>query len=432
MESIWSAETKLPEFQKLNGDIKTDVLIIGGGISGILTAYMLKQQGIDCIVAEGDKICSGTTKNTTAKITSQHGLIYQDIIKNIGKEKTKMYYEINQTAIDKYRELCQGIDCDFKTADNYVYSVGHKEKLERELDALHRSGINADYSDRLALPFSTAGAVRFKNQAQFNPLKFIASITEKLKIYENTFIREIQNGTAIYDYGNITADKIVVASHFPFINKHGSYFLKLYQHRSYVIALKNAAELNGMYVDEDKKGLSFRNYGDYLILGGGSHRTGKDGGNWNELRKFAQKYYPKSVEKYSWSAQDCMSLDSIPYIGRYSKRTHELYTITGFNKWGMTGAMSGAMIISDMITGKENAYAGIFDPSRSVMKPQLFINLAETTVNFFKPTLKRCPHLGCALKWNKAEHSWDCPCHGSRFTENGKLIDNPATGNIKK
>ena len=157
---------------------------------------------------------------------------------------------------------------------------------------------------RLALPFSTAGAVRFKNQAQFNPLKFIASITEKLKIYENTFIREIQNGTAIYDYGNITADKIVVASHFPFINKHGSYFLKLYQHRSYVIALKNAAELNGMYVDEDKKGLSFRNYGDYLILGGGSHRTGKDGGNWNELRKFAQKYYPKSVEKYSWSAQD--------------------------------------------------------------------------------------------------------------------------------
>lgn len=167
MESIWSAETKLPEFQKLNGDIKTDVLIIGGGISGILTAYMLKQQGIDCIVAEGDKICSGTTKNTTAKITSQHGLIYQDIIKNIGKEKTKMYYEINQTAIDKYRELCQGIDCDFKTADNYVYSVGDKEKLERELDALHRSGINADYSDRLALPFSTAGAVRFKNQAQF-------------------------------------------------------------------------------------------------------------------------------------------------------------------------------------------------------------------------------------------------------------------------
>ncbi len=238
--------------------------------------------------------------------------------------------------------------------------------------------------------------------------------------------------TAITDGGRIKADKVIVATHFPFINKHGSYYLKLYQHRAYVLALQNAQEVDGMYVDECRSGLSFRNYGDLLLLGGGAHRTGKDGGNWDELRRFADKHYPDSKIKYLWATQDCMSLDDIPYIGRYSKNTPDMYVASGFNKWGMTGTMLAAMLLSDMVCGRNSDYAAAFSPSRSILKPQLFVNGFEATKNLLTPSKKRCPHLGCALKWNNAEHSWDCACHGSRFDEGGRVIDNPANGDMKR
>lgn len=222
-----------------------------------------------------------------------------------------------------------------------------------------------------------------------------------------------------------------MATHFPFINKHGSYFLKLYQHRSYVIALKNAQNIDGMYVDENRKGMSFRNYGKMLLLGGGGHRTGKQGGNWCELRAFAKTVYPKAREECFWAAQDCISLDGVPYIGQYSKRTPNFYVVGGFNKWGMTSAMVSAMILSDLVLGKQNDFAEVFNPSRNILKPQLFLNGFEATKNLLTVSEHRCPHLGCALKWNRVENSWDCPCHGSRFSENGEVIDNPANGTFK-
>ena len=184
-----------------------------------------------------------------------------------------------------------------------------------------------------------------------------------------------------------------------------------------------------MYDDEAEKGMSFRNYDNMLLIGGGDHRTGKKGGDWQELRSFAKGYYPNSVEKYHWATQDCISLDGVPYIGYYSKNTHDMYVASGFNKWGMTSSMVSAMILSDMVTGKRNDFAEVFSPQRRIMKPQLFANAFEATINLLTPTLKRCPHMGCALKWNPQEHSWDCPCHGSRFDNNGNIIDNPS---IKK
>lgn len=206
----------------------------------------------------------------------------------------------------------------------------------------------------------------------------------------------------------------------------------MYQHRSYVIALENAPNVKGMYVDEAQKGMSFRNYENLLLIGGGDHRTGKKGGAFGELEDFAKRYYPKSQIKYRWATQDCMTLDSIPYIGRYSANTTDLYVSTGFNKWGMTSAMVSAMLLCDIVQGKENQYEQVFSPSRTILRPQLAANAFEAVVNLLTPTLKRCPHMGCALKWNKIEHSWDCPCHGSRFSEDGKLIDNPATGDLNK
>lgn len=432
LKSLWLDTVKMPVFPQLRKDIKTDVLIIGGGIAGILTAYYLHQKGVKYILVEKDTICSHTTGNTTAKITFQHGLIYHKILKSWGFNTAKMYLEANKLALKSYNELCENINCDHQVKDNYVYTLDNRKKLEDEYYALDKIGYNAQLCEYTSLPFKTLGAIKFTNQAQFNPLKFISQISKSLNIYEQTFVKEMVGNTAITNNGKINADKVIVVTHFPFINKHGSYFLKLYQHRSYVIALENANKLNGMYVDENKKGHSFRNQGDFLLIGGGSHRTGKNGGNWNELRAFADIYYPNLNEKYHWSTQDCMSLDSIPYIGHYSKNTTNLYTACGFNKWGMTGAMVSAIILSDMVTGVKNDFAEIFNPSRNIIKPQLFINGFEATKNLLTITNKRCPHLGCGLKWNPAEHSWDCPCHGSRFSEKGKVIDNPANGDLHR
>ncbi len=429
--SIWKQNTPAAKFPTLQGDRKTDVLIIGGGLAGILTAYYLEKYGVDYLLVEKDCIASKTTGNTTAKITLQHGLIYHRINKSYGDEIAGMYYAANKEALDNYKVLCKNIPCDFSLQDNFVYTVSDRKKLENEMMTLEKIGAPACFFEHLPLPIATAGGVCIKNQGQFNPIKFASHISKGLNIYENTFIKEMEGTTAVYDRGRIKAEKVIVTTHFPFINKHGSYFLKLYQHRSYVLALKWAQGITGMYVDDDKKGMSFRNYNGLLLLGGGGHRTGKKGGNYQELSAFAEKHYPKAYKVGQWAAQDCMSLDSIPYIGQYSANTPNLFVATGFNKWGMTGSMVAARILSDTLLGKKPDYANIFSPSRSLLKPQLFLNGLETTVNLLTPTTKRCPHLGCALKWNSAENSWDCPCHGSRFGENGKLLDNPANGDLR-
>ena len=432
MNSLWENIPKYSRFESLNQDLKTDVLIIGGGITGILCAYLLHQADVPYALVEAETVCSGITKNTTAKITSQHGLIYSKLIRRLGTERAKQYLQANEAALEQYRKVCGGIDCDFEKKDAYVYSLDSRKKIEKEAEALVQLGFPASFSDSLPLPFPVAGAVKFPNQAQFNPLKFVFSITEGLHIYEHTKVNELAGTTAFTRKGKMKAKKIIIATHFPFINKHGCYFLKMYQHRSYVLALENAQDTGGMYIDAAQKGLSFRNSGDLLLLGGGSHRTGKKGGNWQELRAFARRYYPASTERYHWATQDCMTLDGVPYIGPYSAGTQDLFVATGFNKWGMTSSMAAAMLLCDMVQGKQNPFAEVFSPSRSILRPQLAINGLEAAVNLLTPAKKRCSHLGCALKWNPYERTWDCPCHGSRFTKNGRLIDNPATGNLKK
>lgn len=431
MNSVWSDHINMPQFPQLRKDINTEVLIIGGGMCGILCAHYLEQKGVDYVLVEGERIGQGITKNTTAKITSQHGLIYDKLIKNAGIEKAKMYLQSNEDALAKYRELCENIKCDFEQKDAYTYTFSDRKLIEDEVKAVNVLGLKAEFVENLPLSFKTKGAIKVGNQAQFNPLLFLSELARGLKIYESTFIRDIKDHTAIADHAKITAKKIIVATHFPLINRHGSYFLKMYQHRSYVIALEHAANVNGMYVDEAQLGMSFRNYKDLLLIGGGDHRTGKTGGNWQELREFAKKHYPEATEKYAWATQDCMSLDGVPYIGHYSKQTPHLYVATGFNKWGMTSSMVAAMILSDMVMGKENEFQEVYSPHRSMLKKQLFANGVEAVSNILTPTMKRCPHMGCALKWNKTEHTWDCPCHGSRFENNGELIDNPAKHNAK-
>ena len=268
MLSVWNAHSKLKKFSELEGNIKTQVAVVGGGIAGLLSAYMLRQKGVECVVLESDRICKGVTQNTTAKITSQHGLIYDKLIKKFGVEKAKMYLEANENAVKKYREMSKNISCDFENKDNFVYSVNNLRKLENEIHALVRLGFNPDFVSDIPIPVDVEGAVKVQNQAQFNPLKFLSAISQELTVYENTKVIEIRENTAFTNRGDVTADFFIITTHFPFMNKYGGYFAKLYQERSYVIALENGPQIDGMYVDEAQKGMSFRNYKQYLLLGG--------------------------------------------------------------------------------------------------------------------------------------------------------------------
>ena len=430
MNSIW--KTDFPSFQPLAEDRKTDVLVVGGGITGILCAWSLTQAGADCLLIEAGRLCSGVTANTTAKITFQHGLKYDSLLRSLGQERAKLYLEANRDALKRYRELCRDIACDFEETDAYVYSTDDREKLEAEITALEKLGYSAQFTSELPLPFPTAGAVRFPRQAQFHPLKFLRALCGSLEICENTKLLQLAPGRAVTDHGTVRAENIIIATHFPLLNKHGSYFLKLYQERSYVLALEGAPRLNGMYIDQKTGGLSFRSYENMLLLGGGSHRTGKQSRGWKPLTEAAAKYYPQAAEACRWATQDCMSLDDMPYIGQYSAHTPGLYAATGYGKWGMTSAMTAATVLTDLIVKGEDPYAGLFSPSRSILHSQLAINGLEAVKNLLMPTAPRCPHLGCALKWNKQERSWDCPCHGSRFASNGALLNNPATDGLRR
>ena len=421
----------MPRFPELTGDLQTDVLVIGGGLAGLLCAWDLSCAGAECTLIEQGRIMSGVSGRTTAKLTSQHGLIYSKLLKTFGPDKAYDYWQANEAAIAAFRPLAEGADCDFTPQNSILYATGGTQKLEEELAACEKLGIPARWKEKTELPFPVTGALCFENQAQLHPLKLAAYVAKDLKIYENTKALEFLGDRVRTDRGMIAAKKIIVATHFPLLNKHGAYFLKLYQQRSYVIALGNAPQVEGMYLSCEDNGLSVRSAGAHLLLGGGGHRTGKAGRGWAMPEEAAGRYFPGASIAARWATQDCMTLDGMPYIGRYSEATPNLYVATGFQKWGMTTSMLAAMILTDRILGRKNPFSRLFSPDRSMMHRQLLYNGAEATVNLLRPTAPRCPHLGCALHWNRQERSWDCACHGSRFDEKGKVLNNPATDDMK-
>lgn len=333
MKSIWSKTAHIPKGKELDGEIYVQNVVIGAGMAGILTAYMLKKKGEDVIVIEADRIAGGQTKNTTAKITSQHDLIYHEMIKKAGLRKAEQYAEANEAAIKTYEKIIreEGIACHFERLPSYLYTRAEKgqEKLRQEAEAASMLGIASHYieEDEIhELPFKVSGAVCFENQAQFHPLEFITALAERLTIYENARILEVHGHVITTDKGIVTAENIIFATHYPIANIPGFYFIRQHQERSYVLALEGEEvprKLSGMYYGIDEDGLSFRSAEGKLLFGGGSHRTGNKVKNcekagYSYLREQAQLYYPNAKETAFWAAQDCMPHDKIPFIGKYS------------------------------------------------------------------------------------------------------------------
>ncbi len=431
MKSLW-ADVSRPAFPALEGEQTADVLVIGGGMAGVLCARLLHDAGVDCMLLEGDRLGSGATGNTTAKITSQHGLIYSQLMRSMGAELAKQYLDINQRAIREFFRLAQGIDCGISEQSAHVYSLTDRDAVERETLAALLLGAPARFVETVPLPMAIQGAIRFERQAQFDPLKFLVGVAQGLRIHERSFVREIRGPMAHTAHGSVRARSIIIATHFPILNRMGGYPLKMYQHRSYAIAFSGAADVHGMYLDCAPDGLSFRNHGELLLIGGGDHRTGEPGQGYAAPRAFAGQHYPDAIERCHWAAQDCISLDGAPYIGRYARGAGELFVATGFNKWGMTGSMVAAMLLTGHLTGKPDPCAAVFSPSRPLRPLPLLANAISSTLNLLTPRIRRCTHLGCALRWNALEHSWDCPCHGSRFDAQGAVLENPAMRHLPR
>lgn len=515
MESIWTKQTCLKEREQLKEDISVETAVLGGGMSGILTAYFLRKKGVNAVVLEAEQIGSGQTKNTTAKITLQHGAIYHKLIEKFGEEQAGMYARANMLAIEEYHKLIEekNIECGLRMAPAYLYAgkEAGTELLQKEAKAAECLGIKNHLTTDTELPFPIKAALKFEQQACFHPLQFLAAVAEEVPVYEHTQVigieesdgkqvlvckkshKKTSDATADFRqtdmeketaFGSedgkwevkVLADNIVVATHYPIFNMQGCYFLRMHQERSYVLALRNAAAMDGMYYGVEEGTYSFRSAEEFLLLGGGSHRTGDNtqGGQYQKLREAAGRYYPAAEEAAVWSAQDCMTLDGVPYIGLYAQSKPNWYVCTGFGKWGMTSSMVSAMLLSEKIRGESTSYEQIFSPQRFVLSASAKTLMEETieaakglTKQFILPAdfkaeevakgegkiiewkgeklgayrdekgalflvSAKCPHLGCQLEWNPEEKSFDCPCHGSRFSYTGELIDNPAQKGIQR
>lgn len=491
--SYWIASTEDTNYPQADGDLDVDVAIIGGGITGLTTAYLLRKEGIRVAVIEANRIAKGVSGHTTAKITSQHSLIYDKMINSVGEEKTRQYADANQAAIDLVENIVKenNIQCDFKRLPAYVYTQNEEyvRKIEDEVKAAIRMGLPAEYTDKLQLPFKVLGAMQFSNQAQFHPRKYLLALAALIAgdgclIFEQSRAVKFLEGephTVVTDNGaKIRAKSVVLASHYPFYDLPGLYFSRIYPERSYLMSLRIKGTFPvGMYITAENPTRSMRTCpdsgGELLIVGGEHHKTGHGTDLHNHyeiIRQFAQSNFEVIDIPYRWSAQDYTAMDEIPITGHLTSGRNRIYLATGFAKWGMSNGTASAVIISDLILKGDSPWASVYDPSRftPIASAKNFVvenadvakNYISGKLNIPKETVEvakgeaaickigghkvgvykdmdgnnhfvstTCTHIGCELKWNSAELSWDCPCHGSRFTYTGDVIEGPALECIK-
>lgn len=467
-ESYWMATTPRSNYPVLPGDIRVEVAIIGGGIVGITSAFLLKQAGVSVAVIEADRIIKGVTGYTTAKITSQHNLIYNRLISELGRRQAKQYAESNQAAIEKIEYIVRSwdISCDFAHKPAYVYasSEDSAQRILDEVRAARNLGLPASFEGNVPLPFETYGSVRFSHQAQFHPRKYLCALAREIQgngchIFEKTRALGIEGGEPVViktDRGTVRAENVIQATHFPIVDKPGGSYKKLYQSMSYVLGMRIEETFpDGMFINAEEPGRSLRsqpaNGGELILAVGDGHPTGN--GNpahehYRHLEDWARSIYKVRSIDYHWSTEDVMSDDNVPIIGRLTPDSEHSYVATGFQKWGMTTGTVAAMILTDTILGRDNPWTEVYDPSRSkqvspfaiqkeisMIEPGqgIVIEKGEEKVAVYRDPQSvlytfnpACRHMGCFVSWNDAEKTWDCPCHGSRYNARGEVIQSPA------
>jgi glycine/D-amino acid oxidase-like deaminating enzyme/nitrite reductase/ring-hydroxylating ferredoxin subunit len=487
--SYWLASTDRTNYPALEEDLRVDLAIIGGGFAGLSAAYLLSGEGLRMAVLEAGRIAEGTTGHTTAKVTSQHELIYQKIRSKMSEEFARQYAEANESAIRMIEKTIgdNDIECDYLPQPAYIFTLrdGYRDKIREEAEIASSLGIKAAYVEELPLPFPIKAAVRFDGQAQFHPRKYLLPLAEKTvangcPIFEQSRVVGIEEEDHGYllttDNGKkVKAGKVIIASHYPCYNKAGLYFTRLYSERSYIVAVKaKEKHPGGMYITAEEPGRSLRSQssgdGELLLVGGEHHKPGQGEDtvkHYEALADYAREHFTVEDIPYRWSAQDCVTLDDVPFVGRFAPDTPDLYIATGFGKWGMTNSMASAMLLKDLILKGESPWQDVYNPSRHTIaaSAKTFVvealNVAKELIKGktaplqegaeIKPGEARvieaegqragayrdeqgalhivnttCTHMGCELNWNSAESSWDCPCHGSRFTYEGKILEGPA------
>jgi glycine/D-amino acid oxidase-like deaminating enzyme/nitrite reductase/ring-hydroxylating ferredoxin subunit len=489
----WLDNIQFPNYPPLKGDVKTEIVVIGGGIAGIMTAHFLKMAGQKFILIEKDKILHGVTGHTTAKLTSQHNLIYDYLINNFGKENAGLYAEANQTAIEKVATLIdeRKIDCDFQRRNAYTFALTPEEKemVQKETEVAKSLGLPASFIGKTDLPFETLGAVCFENQAIFHPVKFLLALAETLtgeggQIFENTRALSIGEGSPNKintDRGQITAKGVIVATNFPIYDKC-SFFARMWPRRSYALAARlKGKPPQGYYISTSENYRSVRPHfpdDNVVLINGNPHKTGQAKDTvqkYHEMVNYAQRHFNIKSISWHWSTQDNFPNDRIPYIGRASLNSKNIWVATGFKGWGMSHGIVSGILLSDLVLGKNNPYKELFDPCRTTIKTSARefvkqnVNVAQKYISghlsenesrnlkdikngegkimeikgnkiaAYKDNQGKlhtlspvCQHLGCIVAWNNAEKSWDCPCHGSRYTAEGKVIHSPTTKDLPK
>lgn len=466
-ESYWLATTPESNYPVLPGDINVDVAIIGGGIVGITSAFLLKQAGVSVALIEAGRIITGVTGYTTAKITSQHDLIYDRLISQLGREQAKQYAESNEAAIERIEYIVRSwdISCDFAHKPAYVYagSEDSEQKILDEVRAARSLGLPASFESNPPLPFETYGSVRFNNQAQFHPRKYLCAVAREIEgdgcyIFEKTRALGIEGGSPVIiktDRGTVRADNVIQATHYPIVDKPGKLSEKLSQSMSYALGVRIEEPFpEGMFINAEKPGRSLRSQtaegGELILVVGDGHSTGNGKPtkeHYRHLEEWARSIYNVRSIDYRWSTEDVMPQDGVPLIGRLTPESEHSYIATGFRKWGMTTGTAAAIILTDVILGRDNPWTEVYDPSRSEpVEPfpiqeevsrlapgeGAIIQRGEEKVAAYRDpqgvlyTLNpSCRHMGCTVSWNDAEKTWDCPCHGSRYNARGEVILSP-------
>ncbi len=483
-----------PALPRLKEDVEADVVVLGGGIVGITTALLAQEQGARVVLLEANRLACGVSGHTTAKVSSQHGMIYSRLQSSFGADTARAYGQANEAALEWMAARIErnAIDCDFRRRESYAYvmSPSSRSQVEEETRAAIEAGLPARLVELTPLPYSVEAAVRFENQAEFHVRKYLLALADRLieaggRVYEHSHAVQVDADDRCLvktPGGTVTADQVVIATHFPFPDRSLA-FMRVHPQRSYAILCRIAGSPpEGMFISGDSPTRSVRavplDGEELLLVGGEGHRTGT-GGNTEEryrrLEAFAREHWDVRSVEYRWSSQDNTTIDGLPLVGRMTPRGDRVLMATGFAKWGMTGGTAAALLLTDLLLDRPSASASLFDPNRLTPRASArafvkenavagvrfvgdrlgksgqrsieelapgegdIVRLAGEKVAAYRDEAGElsavsatCTHLGCQVNFNRAERSWDCPCHGSRFSTDGDVLQGPAVHRLER